>query len=298
MEKPGKIEIDINLNVSYVFHMLSVAKCVYNNSYGEKYKSFHGEEDLSILKKYERLITAVGGEYSGELLFLIMLPASADVSAATVYGDIIKLFNGEIQEIEYLPHSKQAVSFYGKYKKEILDICRVMQANYLIYADKIHGEATQQLIPYVSELRQKFAEDDFCAKAEKEAGIVYPHAAFTVFLCESINGGPEAMDISYNADVFGTGRSIEEAAFFVKHEFIIYLFKNTFLKDYLENGITIEVWRYVESLAEFYLDKITGRHFNMFDGCERLVEYYYGCIHEDGTLNAEQLFERAKCEYK
>ena len=46
---------------NYIYHMLSVARCGYDNDYGAKYRGDYPQEDLALLKKHERLMTCAGG---------------------------------------------------------------------------------------------------------------------------------------------------------------------------------------------------------------------------------------------
>ena len=47
----NKIRFDANMDTNYVFHMLSVAKCGYDNAYGEFYRDLYPAEDWQCLKK-------------------------------------------------------------------------------------------------------------------------------------------------------------------------------------------------------------------------------------------------------
>jgi hypothetical protein len=48
----NKIKMIADRETNYIYHMLSVAKCGYNNDYGAKYRSDYPEEDLVKLKKH------------------------------------------------------------------------------------------------------------------------------------------------------------------------------------------------------------------------------------------------------
>jgi len=76
----------------YVYHMLSVVHCGYDNDYGEKYASYHSKDDLNVLKSYEDLISVIGGEHEGSLYgLLIATPASLadDQNLADYFNDLI-----------------------------------------------------------------------------------------------------------------------------------------------------------------------------------------------------------------
>jgi hypothetical protein len=61
----SKIKAVVSKNANYIYHMLSVSKCGYDNPYGDKYLHLHREEDLQALKKWEKHITVRGGEHCG-----------------------------------------------------------------------------------------------------------------------------------------------------------------------------------------------------------------------------------------
>ncbi|MDE6709752.1 MAG: hypothetical protein K2J76_04605, partial [Oscillospiraceae bacterium] len=68
----NKIKFAANKDTNYVFHMLSVAKCGYDNAYGERYRCQYPQDELDILKRNEDLITVCGGEYCGCLYGLLV----------------------------------------------------------------------------------------------------------------------------------------------------------------------------------------------------------------------------------
>jgi len=47
----GIIKALLSKNANYIYHMLSVSKCGYDNDYGDKYRVYHAEIDLKTLKK-------------------------------------------------------------------------------------------------------------------------------------------------------------------------------------------------------------------------------------------------------
>jgi hypothetical protein len=85
----NKIKTKVSREANYIYHILSVAKCGYDNEYGRKYASYHSFDDLKILKDNETHVTVVGGEHSGKLYWLlVMLPASFDTEALLYYEAI------------------------------------------------------------------------------------------------------------------------------------------------------------------------------------------------------------------
>lgn len=79
MKRYGKIEFCSNPDTNFVYHMLSVARCGYDNDYGRRYRSRYDAADLGCLKRFEDELTVCGGEHCGALYHLcVALPARAE----------------------------------------------------------------------------------------------------------------------------------------------------------------------------------------------------------------------------
>ena len=89
----NKIKFIVNRETNYVFHMLSVSKCGYDNSYGDAYKHLYPQEDLAVLKNYEDLLTIRGGEHVGKLMWIILSGAIGNVPAKELYQDYVQKVN-------------------------------------------------------------------------------------------------------------------------------------------------------------------------------------------------------------
>ncbi len=63
----NKVRFVANKDTNYVFHMLSVAKCGYDNTYGSYYRNLYPAEDLAVIKENEPLLSVCGGEHCGFL---------------------------------------------------------------------------------------------------------------------------------------------------------------------------------------------------------------------------------------
>ena len=87
----NKIRFIANMDTNYVFHMLSVSKCGYDNSYGQHYAPRYPAEDLAVLKTQEKLITVRGGEHCGALYGIFVCEAAcAKLSAKDYYTKLIQ----------------------------------------------------------------------------------------------------------------------------------------------------------------------------------------------------------------
>lgn len=130
----NKINFAANKNTNYVFHMLSVSKCGYDNEYGKQYRSRYSQDDLNILKVNENLITVCGGEHCGLLYSLLACePACAKTSAKEYYNSIIEtgnaINNGNVpDEID-----KETI----QYTDTIISISNIMVKYYNDYIENI-----------------------------------------------------------------------------------------------------------------------------------------------------------------
>ena len=86
----NKIKFIANRETNYVFHMLSVSKCGYDNSYGDPYKHLYPQEDLAVLKNNEDLLTIRGGEHVGKLMWIIASGAMGNVPAKELYQECVQ----------------------------------------------------------------------------------------------------------------------------------------------------------------------------------------------------------------
>ncbi len=287
-----KCTVEISMNTLYVFHMLSVANCSYDNEYGAKYRRFHDSADLSLLKKHEKLITAVGGQYSGQLMFLICLPASLKENIKTLYGDIKSIFNGQPDKAVALREYPPQLLSLNIYNSEINEICDVFIRNYDVFAQALYPIVIEEIKPYAAALQQMLDESHlFFASAQQMTQISYPFDKFVISLTNSMDNGPEAIDITNQIDVFGINRPLACELAFIQHEFIIYLFKNAFLGNYqLEFS---KMWPILEGLAEFYLDLSGARITGFFGNCREQMEFYRAEYAQNAALLPQELFDLA-----
>ncbi len=290
----SKIAVKVSIEANYIYHMLSVSKCGYDNEYGEKYKSFHNPGDLSILKENESLLTVCGGQHIGKLYFEVIVgrPAQGKNEVKKYYHDLYEVFRGEKNssdcfEAAYLKKK------YEKYAERIIAISAVMRDNYDRYAEHIWPEVRERIEAYGKAFQAYVEGMQFTEKAEKLVGVCLKKQ-FVPVLCEGLYCGAEAVDITDEQDIFGIERPIEDEFMFVAHEFIIYLLlkdKNAALKEY-SGRLNFDTWEMTEELAEFYLEQIIGRT-GFFEGRRKYIEFYREQYRKNSLLTAAELFGMA-----
>ena len=275
----NKIHFIANKDTHYIFHILSVAKCGYDNQYGDKYRSLYPNDDLSILKKYEDLITVCGGQHHGALYgILVCEPACAKVSAKDYYADLLQkaIYND-------IPHELK------KYSEIICKISNIMIKHYDSFINNVWENEQRKINEYIPLVQHLFEESDFTEKAENMMGASLPNHLFTATLVSSVENGAEAIDISSEQDVFGIERSPIDAFYFVGHEFIIYLLFDA-LKE--ENAFKeLNTWDITEGLAEYYLKQILGDT-RFFNSQRKYVEFFEKA-NSSKNLTAVELYRQA-----
>ena len=256
----NKILFAADADISYVFHMLSVAGCGYDNAYGEKYRGRYDPADLKCIRDQEVHLTVRGGEHCGDWYGpMVCEPARSGLPAKDYYAETIAWI--EAGNLELPDDTLDA----------IVRVCRVMIRYYDDYMENVWPAEKNRITEYIDQMRAVFEESDFTEKAEALTGVSLPPPWFTAVLVPSVEGGAEAIDITDTQDVFGIGRSPEAEKAFISHEFVIYLLKIA-LKDE-EAFRSPDSWKLSEGLAEYYLQKIDGNA-RSFQSCQEQAEVY------------------------
>lgn len=275
----NKIKFIANRETNYVFHMLSVSKCGYDNSYGDAYKHLYPQEDLAVLKNNEDLLTIRGGEHVGKLVTLIGDAAIGKIPAKELYQLYVqKIYDGDYPQD------------LSEYKELILQICNVMIKHYDYYVENIWNIEKEKIEKANLEFQKLFDESDFTEKAEKLLGCKLSQEYFIATMVSSIQGGPEAIvmgaDDDAKQDIFDINKAPLDAFYFIGHEFIIFLLMQE-LKDVNE----LDDWKRFESLAEYYLIQILGNSRGFFDEMKDYIEFYENC-NKEKNLSAVELYKK------
>ncbi len=274
----NKILLSADPEINFIFHMLSVSKCGYDNAYGEKYRGRYDPADLKCLKDQELHLTVRGGEHCGDWYGpMVCEPVRTGMAAKDYYNETIAwIRSGNLD----LP---------GDTLDSIIRVCRVMISHYDDYMENIWPAERDAITEHIEKVRMLFDGSDFTDKAETAVGVSLPPPWFTAALVSSIEGGAQAIDITASQDVFGTDLSPETAKALISHEFIIYLLKIA-LKE--ENAFqSPKNWTLTEGLAEYYLQKIEGGVIS-FRACQEQAETYRQLEKTYGT-NAAALYRAA-----
>lgn len=275
----NKIKLIANKETNYVYHMLSVAKCGYDNDYGRKYRGHYEKEDLAVLKQHESLITVAGGEHCGELYCLLVAePAQAKVTAKEYYESLLTMI-----EEDSVPEEGR------KYIPVVEPIAKVMIKYYDAYVETIWPTEKEVIEEYIPQVGAIFAENHFTRRAEDATGLKLKTEFFVATMVTSVQDGAEAINISEEQDVFGIERPIRDTVYFIAHEFIVFLLISEFVRLELEQGLS--TYNALEGLAEFYLKQTIGET-GFFHDMDDYVFFYEEQV-KQGPKTAAELYNAA-----
>ncbi len=280
----NKIRFEIDPNINYLYHMLSVARCGYDNDYGAKYRPLYPAEELAAFADNSELLTIQGGVHWGALYSLLIFnPAGYAESLTAYYGELLdiceSIWAGSIPE-----GVDESLVPYTELIGRLSQILLKHQDAYL--RDIFPGER-EKIAAAIVPVQTWFEAHDFTARAEALVGCELEAEAFTATMVSSVAHGPEAIDLTAEKDLFGIDHSTMDAVYFIGHEFIIYLLKNALRE---ENAFrSNETWPLTEALAEYYLKRLMGDT-RFFDG-QREWRIFYE--RQSPELTAVQLYRLA-----
>ena len=280
----NKIRFEIDPNINYLYHMLSVARCGYDNDYGAKYRPLYPAEELAAFADNSELLTIQGGVHWGKLYSLLIFnPAGYADSLADYYGEVLatceSIRAGKIPE--WVDES------LVPYTELVERLSQILLKHHDAYVRDIFSGERERIAAAIAPVQAWFEEHDFTARAEKLVGCNLSAEAFTATMVSSVAHGPEAIDLTAERDLFGIDRSTMDAVYFIGHEFIIYLLK-TALQG--ENAFRSNAtWPLTEALAEFYLKCLMGDT-RFFDGQRQWRMFYE---QQAPGLTAVQLYRLA-----
>ena len=280
----NKIRFEIDPNVNYLYHMLSVARCGYDNDYGAKYRPLYPAEELAVFSDNRELLTIQGGVHWGELYSLLIFnPAGYAESLPDYYGEV--LATCESIRAGVIPEwVDEPLIPYTALIGQLSQILLKHREGYL--RDIFPGERAR-IAEAIAPVQAWFEAHDFTARAEELVGCELAAEAFTATMVSSVAHGPEAIDLTPEKDLFGIDRSTMDAVYFIGHEFIIYLLKSALREEaaFRSNA----TWPLTEALAEYYLKRLMGDT-RFFDGQREWRMFYE---RQSPGLTAVQLYRLA-----
>lgn len=304
------IKAIVSQNASYIYHMLSIGKCGYDNEYGTHARKYHNSDDILTLEKLKTHITVSGGEYCGDLYTLcVSIPAAFDEpqNMFEYFDAIIDLLEGNNIEHNFKKYERIYLKSFGVndiaitienlkafydsilcLKDEIFKILKIYKSNYQIYIDYFWKDNYEKCCKVCNQVNEIVVREQYFEKWQCELDTVYKHGNFFAILCNSIANGPQAIDISNNKNIFWASDDISDICNLISHEFGIYLLKDTLLKD-TPAFQDFSYYDQTEALAEFYTRKISGGH-QKFIFNEEYIQYYNQKAQESPNITPKELF--------
>ena len=280
----NKICFEINPDINYLYHMLSVARCGYDNDYGKRYRHLYLPEELAVFADNRELLTIQGGAHWGKLYsLLIFYPAGYAASLPDYYGSLLEIC--ECIRAGAIPEDIDRSLV--PYTDLIAQLSQILLKHRDAYLRDIFPVEREKMAAAIVPVRRWFESSGFTARAEALVGCPLAAEAFTASMVSSVAGGPEAIDLTAEKDIFGIERSTMDAVYFIGHEFIIYLLKNALREE--DAFRSYATWPLTEALAEYYLKRIMGNTC-FFDGQRQWRMFYE---QQDQTLTAVQLYRLA-----
>ena len=310
-----KIAVTFDFCSNYIFHMLSVAQCGYDNEYGKCYRSVHLKSQLELLNRNKDLLTNVGGEHSGKLYYvMVILPAGyfgEDYNGLKNYYELSKkvfqkkytketkadyqlLYRvwesyGNKLDLDYLTDNLD--TFYSKQETvAAIALCDIFEENVDVYKSKVWNDVLTSAAPKIKQLAQYFAENNCIYKYESVCKAQYPYESFTALMVVATQGGSDAIDVAKDKDVFcleTTPEVLEER--YISHEVCVYILRN--------NGIVLEgnnqqkSWLGTESLASFYQLLVMGKLPKNPIGSREVIDFYQAEYNQNPNASCRDLYQ-------
>ncbi len=308
-----KLKITISQPANYIYHMMSVSKVGYNNSYGRKHESIHKEKDLGILKESENELTVSGGEHCGMLYTLLVAkPASSnDLNSLKRYFEsIIDLFsyNDHIRtakkfndlDNEYLDDGFESfedafsmcLEAFSSYTDQILSISEVMLSNIELYIKNIWQEENKILLEYKEKLSKVLEKEyNLVSNWESQLNTSLQVENFEIVIVNSIVDGAQAIDISKSKDLFNINEDIKKIIGFISHEIGTFIILQSLPMSMREN--LQEYWLCIESLSTYHNQKVLYEDENLFAKNNQYFEKFNEIYKEDSSKNVLDIIEQA-----
>ena len=272
-----RIHVVATENSNYVYHMLSVAKCGYDNAYGDKYKELYSKDDLEILKENAFAITVAGGEHEGSLYGSLV----ADAAALEDSESIVDYYQKILENAETIAKE------HGEQKETVEALANVFIKCYEIYDQKVWPTELEKIEAQAELYQKKFDEMNLVSEWEEKLGY-QAKEDFHVMLVDSLENGPEAILIADNKDIF-TICDPEYADMkmnFISHELGVSIIKQNGFFGMTDISELLKYYSIFESVAEYYNRQI-------FDGYELADTWDYDLVNKIQMIDEKNQFENA-----
>lgn len=292
----------------YIFHMLSVSKISYDNTYGCKYSNLHSKSDIKVLNNYKKHLTVDGGENCGELYVLLVSMAASytTLNEMKVYYQTLnelfstrdikktypklrdrvtsKLIESDEKQFEFM---KEILNLFEPFSDAIVSITEVLIRNLSVFEIQILEKEKEIIKKYNNSISQSIIKyGDIMNEWEQLLHAEFNIPKFEIIIVPSIDGGAQAININSYQDVFGMYNDYNILISFISHEVGVYLIMEQ-LSDQIKNNL-LKYWNEIESQAcylnEEYILKIQDEI-----GSSQYKEFYSDSIQDDMEFDLNNL---------
>ena len=163
----NKIRFEIDPNVNYLYHMLSVARCGYDNDYGAKYRPLYPAEELAVFSDNRELLTIQGGVHWGKLYsLLIFMPAGYAGSLLDYYGEVL----ATCESIRAGAIPEWVDETLVPYTDLIGQLSQILLKHQDSYLRDIFPAEREKIAAAIAPVQAWFEAHDFTARAEELVG--------------------------------------------------------------------------------------------------------------------------------
>lgn len=298
--------------MKYFFHIQAVSRINYDSKYAEVYNKSIYEKDIKFLKNNEEIYLFGNGQslsiFTVLFLFLPSLLNLNNSKKINYYFDklcyslkekeaslFIKEYENAINKVENLHDGYRKMltekidMIMFKYFDEVVKVAEIYKRNYKIYNEKIWPKEKLKLISKAKELKEELSKTNIISKFEKITGNKYNSPKFKVALCSSNNNSPDANDLDYDKNVHFYNRNTEDMVHMISHEIgVRILFP---MKDIVNKKNDYLIYDALESIAEFYNQKLLDIPQNKMFNRLKMIKVYEEIYTKKPDISAEELFK-------
>lgn len=255
---------------NYLYHLMAVARVVFDSDYAERYKDSVAPRDIALLQQHRELISFGAGS-AGELIdVIIALPMIANLTSATAFTEYFQDVDKVAQSHDIYPFMKK-YRLYPEYmqpwfsvghedmrvmvehRDEIAQLGASIARNFTTYETTVWPKEKPCLDLVAAKVNEHFADKHTINAWEKVTGIEYERPAFYVELASAIKNGPNANSFAYDHVVFYHETPWDKFTHLVSHEIGTHLLVVIFREFQTAHDIDPSVlYHAMESLAMFY----------------------------------------------
>ena len=268
---------------------------------------------MAYLKENENHLTVSGGEHCGKWYgILVAEPANSNdmTFLRNYYEELIKLFESNQFDKcirDFLTEWKNSNDITFDYSHElynqtfemfmqdaspIVNIAKVLIENINTYESQVWPIESIQIFEFKARLEKELIKhSNLIMQWEQSINESYDAPLFEVILCNSLENGPQAINISKYKDVFNVSESINDLVGFISHEigsFIIF----SKLSYEMQKDLN-KYWLCLESLSTYHNRKILYENDSLFNKDNKFFSIFNEIYREQPNIRLVDVLKQA-----